>query len=290
MARVGAGGGIGHHGGDVGNAVGVHTALLGGVQHVARLGGLGLLGFGANGTVGQLRLRRTARREFDFLHAGAEVQMLGHAILQLVGVADQVCVIKAQHGEEVVHALHIAIDDPALDGVAHLAAEQPAPLLRHCEVTLHDRRADVDLEVHISTVQPLHQLYGHSAVAVGCLARAAIGRVLKRDAGHGMPAGEGQRQRDLRAHVITLNDARRGEVRLHTLQPSGGRGETPQQRRAWDGAVHRGEVKRGYMKDLYLLPRGVVDGYALQPLVAVRARVQRIAICLSCGVDRGQNV
>ena len=120
--------------------------------------------------------------------------MLSYAVLQLVGIAHQVGVVKAQHAQEVAHALHVVIDQLRLDGVPHLAAQQPAQLLRHREGAFDHRRPYVDLDIDVSAVQSLLQLDGHRSVAVRRLPRARIGRLLKGHAGHRAPAREVQRQ------------------------------------------------------------------------------------------------
>ncbi len=52
------------------------------------------------------------------LWRGAEVEVLGDAVLELVGVAGEVDVVEAQDAEEVVDAVDVAVGDVGLDGVA----------------------------------------------------------------------------------------------------------------------------------------------------------------------------
>ena len=50
--------------------------------------------------------------------------MLGNAILNLIGVTDEIGVIEAEHAEEIVHTANVAVGDLGLYRVTELCAEE----------------------------------------------------------------------------------------------------------------------------------------------------------------------
>ena len=202
------------------------------------------------------------------LACGAEVEVLGDAVLELVGVGCEVDVVEAQDGEEVVDAVDVAVGDLGLDGVADLGAEEVLEACGDLEGALDDGRTDDDVDIDVGAVDWVGR------------ARWAAGRCCRRESRAGAASRRSRERRrmartcqpskcegkgELGAKVEALDDAGGGEVRLDALEAGGGGVEAPEEGRAGDGVVEGVEVEDGAWKILTSCRAWCSVGTTLRP-------------------------